>query len=266
MDPTRPAKEAALDALLAAQERLLVAFSGGVDSAYLLWRAHRILGGRCTGVLADSPSLARAEKEAALAFCRKHGLPLRVIETHEVENPAYQANSWNRCFFCKHELFDRMTALARAENFTALAYGENADDAGEDRPGRMAAAEFRVLAPLKEAGLAKADIRALAHAAGLEVADKVASPCLASRIPHGQEVTPEKLRQVEAAEGEVRAAGFRIVRVRHHGGKALVQVAPEETARLLTPEIRRGIVRSLAGIGFTGVEFDEAGYRGAALK
>lgn len=266
MEATLPARLAALDALLKAQGRFLVAFSGGVDSAYLLWRAHHVAGERCSGVLADSPSLARAEHDEAVAFCRRHGLPLRVIATHEVENPDYQANSWNRCFFCKHELFDRMTALARAEGYAALAYGENADDVGEDRPGRMAAAEFRVLAPLKEAGLTKADIRALAREAGLEVADKVASPCLASRIPHGLEVTPEKLRQVEAAEVEVRAAGFRIVRVRHHGAKAVVQVAPEETPRLLALEMRKGIKLSLARIGFGEVEFDEAGYRGAALK
>jgi uncharacterized protein len=265
MEATLTARQAALDALLRAQGRFLVAFSGGVDSAYLLWRAHHVAGERCSGVLADSPSLARAEHDEAVAFCRRHGLTLRVIATHEVENPDYQANSWNRCFFCKHELFDRMTAMARAEGYDALAYGENADDVGEDRPGRMAAAEFRVLAPLKEAGLTKADIRTLAREAGLEVADKVASPCLASRIPHGLEVTPEKLRQVETAETVLRDLGFRIVRVRHHGMRALVQVGPDETARLLAEPERTTAVGRLQAAGFSEVEFDPAGYRGAGL-
>lgn len=256
-----------LEELLRGQSRLLVAYSGGVDSAFLLWKAVQVLGDRVQGVLADSPSLAREEKDLALAFAGRHGLPVRVIETREMENPDYRANPANRCFFCKHELFERMNGLALAEGYSAIAYGENADDAHEDRPGQRAASTFSVLAPLREAGWTKSDVRSGAGAAGLEVAEKVAQPCLASRIPHGLEVTPEKLRQVESAESVVRGEGFRIVRVRHLGSRALVQVGPAETAQLRENQgLQDAIAGRLKTLGFAGVDFDPLGYQGAALR
>lgn len=254
-----------LDRLLAGYHSVLVAYSGGVDSAFLLWRACRVPGLRVEGVLADSPSLKRSELESALAFARTHRLPVRVLSTYETEDPRYQANPANRCFFCKAELFQRMEALARAEGWNVLAYGEHADDLAHDRPGRQAAAQFSVVAPLREAGIGKATIRAWAAEAGLSVADKPAQPCLASRIPTGQPVTPSKLRQIEAAEAVLEAEGFRIVRVRHWGDHALVQVAPEETPRLLDEPMAHKVRQQLCNLGFLQVTFDPQGYRGASL-
>jgi pyridinium-3,5-biscarboxylic acid mononucleotide sulfurtransferase len=255
-----------LDALLGAHSPLLVAYSGGVDSAVLLWRAVQVLGDAALGAIADSPSLKRSELQEALDFANRHQLPLRVVETEETHDPRYQANPVNRCYFCKHELFSQLDSLARREKFAAVAYGENADDAGDFRPGQNAAREFAVLAPLREAGLTKADIRQLAHQAGLEVADKPAQPCLASRIPTGLEVTPEKLSQVEQAEAVLEQHGFRIVRVRHLGARALVQVSPAETPRLLEPARMNEIQKDLRKLGFAEIEFDPAGYQGASLR
>lgn len=254
-----------LDAHLAAYGSLLVAYSGGVDSAFLLWRACRIPGLRVEGVLADSPSLKRSERDAALAFARRHGLPVRVLPTHETDDPRYQANPANRCYFCKAELFQRMEALARAERWNALAYGEHADDLSHDRPGRQAAEQFAVIAPLRELGIGKATIRAWAFAAGLEVANKPAQPCLASRIPTGLTVTPEKLRRIEAAEAAVEAEGFRIVRVRDWDAYALVQVGPDETPRLLSEPTAQRIIEKIRRLGFPRVSLDPYGYQGASL-
>jgi pyridinium-3,5-biscarboxylic acid mononucleotide sulfurtransferase len=255
-----------LDTVLRAHSPLLVAYSGGVDSAVLLWRAVQVLGNAALGAVADSPSLKRSELQEALDFARRHHLPLRVVETEETQDPRYQANPVNRCYFCKHELFSQLDSLAGREKFAAVAYGENADDAGDFRPGQNAAREFAVLAPLREAGLTKAEIRQLAHEAGLEVADKPAQPCLASRIPTGLEVTPEKLSQVEQAEAVLEKHGFRIVRVRHLGVRALVQVSPAETPRLLEPARMNEIQKNLQKLGFAEIEFDPAGYQGASLR
>lgn len=244
--------------------RLLVAYSGGVDSAYLLWRSYREIGPKVLGVLADSPSLAKSERQAAITFAAEHDLPLRIIQTNEFSRPEYQANPPNRCFFCKAELFARMEGLARAEGFETLAYGENADDPPNERPGSQAALAFSVCAPLREAGLGKAAIRQLAATAGLRVADKPASPCLASRIPYGQEVTREKIARVEAAENLLRSLGLRIVRVRHDRNTARIQVAPDELNRLLSLEpLWR---EPLFTCGFHNIEIDPAGYQGAGLR
>jgi uncharacterized protein len=264
-DSPSPSPLELLDRLLASYRSVLVAYSGGVDSAFLLWRACRVPGLRVEGVLADSPSLKRSELDSALAFARAHGLPVRVLATHETEDSRYQANPANRCFFCKAELFQRMEALARSEGWNALAYGEHADDLGHDRPGRLAAAQFSVVAPLREAGIGKAAIRAWTAEAGLSVADKPAQPCLASRIPTGQPVTPGKLRQIEAAEAVLEAEGFRIVRVRHWGDHALVQVAPEEIPRLLAEPLAGRVRHQLGVLGFPQVTLDPQGYRGASL-
>lgn len=255
-----------LTALLSKYPSLLIAYSGGVDSAFLLWRAAQIPGLRCQGVLADSPSLKRAEKAQALEFARRHALPVRVIHSREQDNPAYRANPPNRCFFCRAELFRQMEELARQEGWHTLAYGEHADDPPATRPGQQAAAQFSIAAPLREVGISKEDIRFWARQAGLNVADKPAQPCLASRIPTGQPVTPQKLQQIEAAEAFIESVGFRIVRVRHRDDLAIVQVAPEETPRLLAPPLAHQITHQLRALGFARVQLDTAGYHGPSLQ
>jgi uncharacterized protein len=258
------AKWESLLADLRSHGRLLIAYSGGVDSAFLLWAAQQAAPGRCLGVLADSPSLPRRELADALDFAGTFRLPVRVIATDEFANPEYRNNPPNRCFFCKQALFSQMEALAGQEGFDALCYGENQDDWGDHRPGRQAAAQFKVLSPLRAAGLCKADIRALCRHHGLPHADKPAQPCLSSRIPHGSEVTPEKVRQIEEAESVLRQHGFRILRVRHHGKKALVQVSPEELPRLQL--LREEVAPGLRQAGFESIEIDPAGYQGASLR
>jgi pyridinium-3,5-biscarboxylic acid mononucleotide sulfurtransferase len=194
----------------------LVAYSGGVDSVFLARIAHDVLGDKALAVIADSPSLPRRELDEALDIAREFGFPVRVIRTREFSNPDYVANPNNRCYFCKHELFTELAPLARAEGFAVIAYGENASDVGDYRPGAQAAAEFEVRAPLKEAGLTKQEIRELSAQLGLPTADKPQMACLSSRIPYGEAVTPEKLRMIEAAENVLRDLGFYDVRVRHH--------------------------------------------------
>ena len=261
-----PEKLAALEATLRAHAPLLIAYSGGVDSTCLLAFAHRTLGEGVRGVLADSPSLPRQALADALALAREIGAPVEAIQTGEMENPDYASNPLNRCYFCKAELFTRMDVLARERGFAAIAYGENADDPPQHRPGSQAAREFAVLAPLRQAGLTKADVRALSRTLGLPTADAPAQPCLSSRIPHGTPVTREALAMVEAGEAQVRAHGFRVLRVRHiveNGGasRALVQVAPEEMERLakLQPQIQA----DLLAVGYSAVEIDPQGYRSA---
>jgi uncharacterized protein len=260
-------KQARLADQLGRLPHLWVAYSGGVDSAFLMHVAHGILGARCQGVLADSASLPRREREDALALARSRGWNVRVIETNELNDPRYAANPLNRCYFCKAELFARMDALAQSEAARYLAYGENADDALDVRPGRLAADEFRVLAPLREAGLRKAEIRALSRAAGLPTSEKPAAPCLSSRVATGQPVTAETLGRVEAAEEFVRAQGFRVVRVRHVSASAArVLVGPDETPMLLEAWRRDAIETALQRLGYATVEFDPAGYQGPSLR
>jgi uncharacterized protein len=254
-----------LEALFDSLPGVLVAYSGGVDSAVLLRAAVGRLGARAVAVIADSPSLARDEFRAAVELARGMGAALEVIPTDEIENPDYAANPVNRCYFCKRELFDRMAEFARRRGFAALAYGENADDPEGDRPGALAAREFQVRAPLKEAGLTKADVRELAARWGLPVAEKPASPCLSSRIPHGTPVTREALARVEAGEKAVRALGFRVFRLRHHGERARFEFAPDELGRALREPLKSRVVEAALRAGYLGAEIDPLPYgrRGA---
>ena len=253
-------KRTRLEAVLRGLGRTLVAYSGGVDSAYLLAEAHRVLGDQALGIIAQSPSLPAAELEGALALAAEHRLPVRVVETNEMEREGYRRNNADRCYYCKTELFEHLVALAGAEGWRAVAYGAVTDDLGDDRPGMGAAQELQISAPLLEAGLAKLEVRALAHQMGLRVWDKPQSACLASRIPHGTEVTVDKLRQVESAEAWLRQRfGLRVVRVRHFGQRARVETEAGEIGRLLEalPELRSGLMTW----GFESVEIDPAGYR-----
>ncbi|HUY94921.1 MAG TPA: ATP-dependent sacrificial sulfur transferase LarE, partial [Terracidiphilus sp.] len=220
-----------LEARLAALGSLMVAYSGGVDSAFLAATAHRVLGDRMLAVLADSPSLARRDMEQARGFAQTHGIPLRIIQTEELERPEYRANDGSRCFHCKTELFTGMEALGRDLGFASIAYGMNADDRRDYRPGQRAAEEHQVLAPLAEAGMTKEDVRTLSRAAGYTLWDRPAAPCLSSRVEYGREVTREVLSQVERAEEAVRRLGFREFRVRHHGELARVEIARAEMPR-----------------------------------
>lgn len=256
-----------LSARLQAGAPLLIAYSGGVDSAYLLAAARRTLGDRMLGVIADSPSLPRHALAAALELARSIAAPVEVVRTQEMGDPNYVSNPVNRCYFCKAELFTQLDRLARERGFAAIAYGENADDASHFRPGGKAAAEFSVLAPLKEAGLTKAEIRELSRELGLPTADAPAQPCLSSRIPHGTPVTTEALAMVERGESFVRGLGFRVFRVRHMVSetgepRARVQIAPDEMSRLasLEPDLVAGVVAA----GYHSVEIDPAGYRSPA--
>ncbi len=253
-----------LRAQLRAHAPLVIAYSGGVDSAYLLAEAGRTLGDGALGVIADSPSLPRQALAEALALAEQIGVRLEVVKTGELDNPEYAANPVNRCYFCKAELFTRLDALARERGFRAIAYGENADDMKQVRPGRQAASEFSILGPLRDAGLTKAEIRALSRELGLPTADAPAQPCLSSRIPHGTPVTVEALAMVERGEAHVRGLGFRVFRVRHlaepsQPPRARVQIAPEEMNRLaaLAEELEAG----LRAAGYAAVEVDPAGYR-----
>ena len=258
-------KLAQLQAQLRAHAPLLIAYSGGVDSACLLAEAHETLGAQALGVIADSPSLPRQALADALALAEKIGASVEVIRTDEFANPEYTANPVNRCYFCKAELFTKLDALAAARGFRAIAYGENADDMKQVRPGRKAAAEFSIIAPLRDAGLTKAEIRARSRELGLPTADAPAQPCLSSRIPHGTPVTTSALAMIEQGEAFVRTLGFRIFRVRHladaeHAARARVQIAPEEMSRL--PDLAAQIEGGLRAVGYTAVEIDPAGYRG----
>lgn len=262
------AKVIQLQEYLREHSPVLVAYSGGVDSAYLLAAAFDALGpDRMLGVIADSPSLPRQALADALAVAKQIGAPVEVVRTEEMANEDYSSNPPNRCYFCKAELFRKMDALAAERKFAALAYGENADDAASLRPGSRAAAEFKVIAPLKQVGLRKAEIRELSRQRGLPTADAPAQPCLSSRIPHGTPVTASALAMVEQGEEWVRSLGFRVFRVRHiveEPGhlRARVQIAPEEMARL--PPVDEQLRAGLAAVGYESVEVDPQGYRSAS--
>lgn len=254
-----------LERILRLHEPLLIAYSGGIDSACLLAVAVRVLGPRVTGVIADSPSLPRRSLEDALENARRFGTEVEVVRTAEMDDPRYVQNALDRCYFCKAELFRNMELLAGERGFAALAYGENADDPAHSRPGSRAAAEFHVIAPLKQAGLTKAEVRSLARRLGLPNADAPAQPCLSSRIPHGIPVTRDALAHVERGEAALRNLGFRVFRVRYMEGvppSARVQVAAEETVLMRRSE--DAIRRVLNEAGFATVELDSDSLRPAA--
>jgi uncharacterized protein len=244
----------------------MVAYSGGVDSAFLAATAHRVLGSRMIAVLADSLSLARRDFEQACEFARTQGIPLRIIATEELSRPEYQRNDAHRCFHCKDELFGAMETLGASLGFENIAYGMNVDDTRDFRPGQRAAEQHAVLAPLAEVGLTKVEIRALAKAAGYSLWDRPAAPCLSSRVEYGRAVTPEILAQVEKSEESLRQLGFRELRVRHHGELARVEIARAELPRALTMEMLDAITAALKLAGFQYVTLDCAGFRSGAMN
>ncbi|MEO8440496.1 MAG: ATP-dependent sacrificial sulfur transferase LarE [Spartobacteria bacterium] len=257
-------KEDALRQVLRIHSPLVVAYSGGVDSAFLLAIAGELLGDKCLGVIADSPSLPRQSLSDALDLATLIGARVQIVQTGEMDDPNYASNPSNRCYFCKAELFTKLDGLARERGFRAIAYGENADDALQVRPGRRAAAEFKVLAPLKEVGLTKAEIRVLSRQRRLPTADAPAQPCLSSRIPHGTPVTTHALGMIEMAEALVRRHGFRIFRVRHHeeGDRRLarLEISPNEMSRL--PGIEEILLAQVREIGYDEASIVPGGYRG----
>jgi uncharacterized protein len=263
-----------LQKILASYGSCLVAYSGGVDSVFLAFVAHRVLGEKSLAVIADSPSLPRRELEEAVAVAGQFSIPLRIVRTEEFDNPAYLSNPNNRCYFCKHELFTQLAPLAREENFAVIAYGENASDIGDHRPGAQAAGEFQVRAPLKEAGLTKADIRAFSAQFGLPTAEKPQMACLSSRVPYGEPVTPEKLRMIEEGEYVLRDLGFYDVRVRHHEIKiqgkpahlARIEVGADEMPKLLIDGAFSRVAAALREIGYAHVTLDLQGYRRGSVN
>jgi uncharacterized protein len=271
--PSAPdAGDEAAEKLRALEERLrqlgsvMVAYSGGVDSAFLASTAHRVLGSRMLAVLADSPSLARRDMEAARAFAQLVGMPLEVIATEELDKPEYARNDADRCFHCKDELFLVMEKLAGRLGFAHIAYGMNADDTRDFRPGQRAAEQHKVLAPLAEVGMTKLEVRALAKDAGYALWDRPAAPCLSSRVEYGRAVTREVLSQIEQGEESLRQMGFRELRVRHHGELARVEIARGELTRALTMEMMDAITAALKRAGFKYVALDCQGFRSGAMN
>lgn len=259
-------KENLLLSNLAETPSMIVALSGGADSAYLAWTANRALGNRALSVTALSPSFAAHDREIVEQLVKKLALRHEFIETHEMENPAYRANRPDRCYFCKDELFSVLDNLARSRGFAAVAYGVNADDTLDFRPGHRAATEHKVLAPLLDAGLCKAEIRSLSQRAGLPTWDRPASACLASRVPYGTEVTPERLALIERGEAALRELGFRQFRVRVHDNLARVEISQDEMRRALSQEMAAAISERLRSAGFAYVALDLQGYRQGSLN
>jgi len=259
-------KLCSLEARIKELGSLMVAYSGGVDSAFLAATAHRVLGERMLAVLADSPSLARRDMEHASAFAESIGMPLRVVATEELDREEYARNDANRCFHCKDELFQVMEKLGAKRHFKNIAYGMNADDTRDYRPGQRAAEQHTVLAPLADAGLTKLEVRALAKAAGYPVWDRPAAPCLSSRVEYGRTVTREVLEQVERGEESLRQMGFRELRVRHHGELARVEIARNELPRALTMEMMDAITSALKQAGFKYVTLDCTGFRSGSMN
>jgi len=248
------------------QGRLLVAYSGGVDSAYLAWAAHQALGDKMLAIIADSPSLARMQLEDAVAFAHEQMIPLEVIATSELDRPEYIRNDRERCFFCKDELFTLLGELRQARGYDAIAYGVNVNDQGDFRPGQKAAAEHNVATPFLDAGLTKNEIRELARQAGLRIWDKPASACLSSRVGYGRPVTRETLAAVEKGEDALHALGFRQVRVRHHGEIVRIEIAREELARALDPAMAAEFIGIFKRLGFKFVTLDLEGFRSGSMN
>lgn len=265
-ESTVAGKNAQLERHLCRLGRLLVAYSGGVDSAFLAFAAHRAVGDQMLAVIADSPSLARTQLADALAFANEQGIPVEVISTSELERPEYARNDGERCFQCKDELFAVMENLRAARGFDAIAYGMNLDDQGEFRPGQQAAKLHHVAAPLRDAGLTKQDIRELARDAGLRIWDKPASACLSSRIEYGRPVTREALEAVERGEDAIRALGFRQFRVRHHGEIVRIEIARDELALALTPAMAGKFTTIFKALGFKFVTLDLEGFRSGSMN
>jgi len=255
-----------LHANLRQHTRLLIAYSGGVDSAYLAYEALHVLGDNMLAVIADSPSLPRKELASAIAFASVHNIPLHILKTQEMNHSAYVANDSQRCFHCKDELFTQLETLRAKLNFTAIAYGRNLDDSSDHRPGQRAAALHHAVAPLAESSLNKAAIRALAHAAGLSVAEKPASACLSSRLEYGRPVTPEALLQIEQAEDALHALGFTQCRVRHHGPLARIELDRMVLAAGITLSALDEITAAVRVAGFTYVTLDTEGYRSGSMN
>jgi pyridinium-3,5-biscarboxylic acid mononucleotide sulfurtransferase len=260
------AKASQLQTELRRLGRLLVAYSGGVDSAYLAWAAHHTLGSNMLAVIADSPSLARTHLADAIAFANEQGLPLEVITTSELDRPDYVRNDGQRCFQCKDELFVVMEGLRSARGFDAIAYGVNLDDQGDFRPGQQAAELHHVATPLLGAGLGKQEIRELARQAGLRIWDKPASACLSSRIEYGRPVTREALEAVERGEDALRALGFRQFRVRHHGDIVRIEISREEMDRALSPAMASQFTTIFKDLGFKFVTLDLEGFRSGSMN
>jgi uncharacterized protein len=258
-------KESALRETLSSLGSVVVAYSGGVDSAYLAYVAHQTLGGRAVAITADSPSYPDRHRQMAVQIAERFGLQHEIIRTSELDRPEYRANPANRCYYCKHELYTHLARIA-SDRSAIVVDGNNADDRGDYRPGRQAAREFGVRSPLDEVDLRKEEIRELSRRAGLPTWDEPSSACLSSRIPYHTEVTDEKLRMIERAEEALRSHGFRVCRVRHHDELARIEIGRDELPRAMQPEVSGAIVRELKAIGYRYVTIDLQGYRTGSLN